>query len=73
MAFVRKDHFHRKAKSDGYRSRAVYKLQELQKRFQLFRRGGRVLDLGAAPGGWLQIAAEYETRRASRRNRSTPY
>lgn len=59
MAFVRKDHFHRKAKQEGYRSRATYKLQEIQKRFQIFRRGSKVLDLGAAPGGWLQVTSEW--------------
>lgn len=58
MAYVRKDHFHRKAKQDGFRSRAAYKLEELNRRFRLFRQGGRVLDLGAAPGGWLQVAAQ---------------
>lgn len=62
MAFVRKDHFHKKAKREGYRSRASYKLQEIQKRFRIFRRGGKVLDLGAAPGGWLQVAAEMVKR-----------
>lgn len=59
MGFKRKDYFHKRAKEQGYRSRAVYKLQELHKRFRLFRRGGRVLDLGAAPGGWIQVAAEH--------------
>ncbi len=42
----------------GYRSRAAYKLQELAKKDQLIRAGGTVLDLGAAPGGWTQIAVE---------------
>jgi 23S rRNA (uridine2552-2'-O)-methyltransferase len=58
MAFNRKDFFYKKAKEEGMRSRATYKLEELDKRFQIFRKGGRVLDLGAAPGGWLQIAAD---------------
>ncbi|TNE48842.1 MAG: RlmE family RNA methyltransferase [Deltaproteobacteria bacterium] len=62
MGFVRKDHFHKKAKKEGYRSRAVFKLQEIQKRFRIFRRGGKVLDLGAAPGGWLQVASEFVKR-----------
>ncbi len=62
MAFVRKDHYHQKAKREGYRSRAAYKLQEIQKRFRIFRRGGKVLDLGAAPGGWLQVASEMVKR-----------
>jgi 23S rRNA (uridine2552-2'-O)-methyltransferase len=55
--YNKKDHFHRQAKSEGYRSRASFKLMELDKRYRLFRSGGRVLDLGCAPGGWLQVAA----------------
>lgn len=62
MGFVRKDHFHKRAKKEGYRSRAVFKLQEIQKRFRIFPRGGKVLDLGAAPGGWLQVASEFVKR-----------
>ena len=46
------------AKREGMRSRAVYKLKEIDERHHLFRRGGRVVDLGAAPGGWSQYAAE---------------
>ncbi|MCP5369114.1 MAG: RlmE family RNA methyltransferase [Rickettsiaceae bacterium] len=46
-----------KAKLDGYRSRAAYKLLEIQEKFGLFKRGKNVVDLGAAPGGWSQIAA----------------
>src|SRR5512142_1655381 len=46
------------AKAKGYRSRAAFKLKELDQRFHLLKRGGRVLDLGAAPGGWSQIALE---------------
>jgi len=53
-----KDAFYRKAKKEGYRSRAAYKLLELGRRFQLIQPGERVVDLGAAPGGWLQVAAE---------------
>jgi len=57
MAFERKDHFYRKAKREGKASRAVYKLAELQKRFRLVNRGDSVIDLGCAPGGWLQEVA----------------
>lgn len=46
------------ARREGYRSRAAFKLLELDERFKLLRRGQRVVDLGAAPGGWLQVAAE---------------
>lgn len=56
--YQRKDRFHRQAKREGYRSRAAYKLAEIDERQRLLRRGARVVDLGAWPGGWLQVAAE---------------
>ena len=51
------DHLTRRARAEGWRSRAVYKLEELDRRSRLFRPGGRVVDLGAAPGSWSQYAA----------------
>lgn len=57
-AYNRKDHFYQKAKAEGYRSRAAYKLIELDEKYGLFKSGMKVLDLGCAPGGWLQIAAQ---------------
>ncbi len=54
MAYKRKDHFYKKAKQEGKASRAVYKLDELQDKFKLVKRGDAVLDLGCAPGGWMQ-------------------
>ena len=51
------DHYVRKAREQGYRSRAAYKLLELDERERLFRPGAVVVDLGAAPGSWSQIAA----------------
>ncbi len=53
------DPFVQRAQQEGYRGRAVYKLQELDERYGLFRRGMRVVDLGAAPGSW----SEYLSRR----------
>jgi len=52
------DHYHKMAKEEGYRSRAAYKLKQLDDRFHLFRGARYVLDIGAAPGGWLQVASE---------------
>ena len=51
------DPFVAKAKREGLRSRAAYKLQEIAEKYRLFKPGGRIVDLGAAPGGWSQIAA----------------
>jgi len=55
--YDRKDAYYRRAKAEGYRSRAAYKLLEVAERYQLLPRGGRILDLGCWPGGWLQVAA----------------
>lgn len=57
--YKRKDHLYQKAKEDGYRSRAAYKLKEIQKKYHLIRRGDLVLDLGCWPGSWLEVASEY--------------
>ena len=46
------DHFGRKAKADGFAARSVYKLEEIQKRFNVIPRRGRILDLGCSPGSW---------------------
>ena len=50
------DHYYREAKRMGYRSRSALKLLEICQRFRIIKRGEKVLDLGAAPGGWLQVA-----------------
>jgi 23S rRNA (uridine2552-2'-O)-methyltransferase len=55
---TRKDEYYNRAKQEGYRSRAAYKLEQLDAEAGLISRGDTVVDLGAAPGGWLQIAAE---------------
>jgi len=46
-----------RARAEGYRSRAAFKIMELNERYHLFRKGQRIVDLGAAPGGWSQVAA----------------
>ncbi len=53
----RHDVFHRRAKQQGFAARSVFKLEEIDQKYKLFRRGGRVLDLGCKPGSWLQYAA----------------
>jgi 23S rRNA (uridine2552-2'-O)-methyltransferase len=55
---ARRDEYYNKAKQQGYRSRSAYKLQQLDETAGLFSEGKTVLDLGAAPGGWLQVAIE---------------
>ena len=55
----RTDAFQRRARREGYRARSVYKLMDIQKRSKIFRKDDTVIDLGAAPGGWSQIALEY--------------
>jgi len=51
----RKDYYYHRAKVEGYRSRASFKLLEIQARYHIIRQGDIVVDLGAAPGGWLQV------------------
>ncbi len=55
--YNRKDHLYKAAKKAGYRSRAAYKLIEINQKASVLKKGAAVLDLGAAPGGWLQVAA----------------
>ena len=50
------DEYVKKAQKEGYRSRAVYKLLEIIEKSQIINKGDRILDLGAAPGGWSQVA-----------------
>lgn len=54
----KREHYYRLAKRMGYRSRAAFKLLQLSKRYGILKEGNVVVDLGAAPGGWLQVAAE---------------
>ncbi|OUJ18724.1 23S rRNA U2552 (ribose-2'-O)-methylase RlmE/FtsJ [Methanonatronarchaeum thermophilum] len=53
-----RDRYWRKAKREGYRARSAYKLKQIDERFDLIQKGDSVVDLGAAPGGWLQVAKE---------------
>lgn len=53
---ARHDRFHQKAKREGFLARAVYKLEEIDQKHKIFEGGHRVLDLGCAPGSWLQYA-----------------
>ncbi|UCH71781.1 MAG: RlmE family RNA methyltransferase [Thermoplasmatales archaeon] len=55
----KKEHFYKEAKRAGYRARSAYKLKQIQKKFRIIKNGDIVLDLGAAPGGWSQIAKEF--------------
>jgi 23S rRNA (uridine2552-2'-O)-methyltransferase len=58
VRYERKDAHYRRAKAAGYRARSAYKLAELDDRFRVLRAGDRVLDLGAWPGAWMQVALE---------------
>jgi 23S rRNA (uridine2552-2'-O)-methyltransferase len=53
--FVVKDTYFKKAKQEGFRARSAYKLQEIQQKYRVIKRGDKVLDLGCAPGSWLQV------------------
>lgn len=55
---AKRDYYRRLAREQGYTSRAAYKLLEAVRKYRLIRRGDRVIDLGAAPGGWVQVASE---------------
>ena len=52
----KRDYYYQKAKAENYRSRATYKLTQTAKKYHFIRRGDVVVDLGAAPGGWIQAA-----------------
>ncbi|MDA4111873.1 MAG: RlmE family RNA methyltransferase [Thaumarchaeota archaeon] len=55
---AKRDLYRRKAKEEGYRSRAAFKLLQLNNKYRIIRAGYSVVDIGAAPGGWLEVAAE---------------
>jgi len=53
--YNRKDHYYKKAKAEGRASRASYKLEQIQEKFRIVQRNDLILDLGCAPGGWLEV------------------
>ncbi|MFO7677629.1 MAG: RlmE family RNA methyltransferase [Thermoplasmatota archaeon] len=55
----KREHYYKQAKKVGYRARSAFKLKQIQKKFHIFSPNDIVIDLGAAPGGWSQIAQEY--------------
>jgi len=57
----KREYYYKMAVKAGYRSRASYKLIQLNEKFHLFKRGNSVLDVGAAPGGWSQVASQFVT------------
>ena len=59
LADARKDHYRKLAKDQGLRARSAYKLQQLNDSYHLLKKGSKVVDLGCAPGGWLQIATRH--------------
>jgi 23S rRNA (uridine2552-2'-O)-methyltransferase len=58
MSYNPRDHYFRKAKEENYAARSVFKLEEIDKKFKLFRPGQTVLDLGASPGSWSQYSSQ---------------
>lgn len=55
----KRDFYYREAKRLGYRARSAFKLIEIQKKFGIIKKGDLVIDLGASPGGWSQVALKY--------------
>ncbi len=55
---AKRDHYRKLAREEGYRSRAAYKLLQIASKYQIIREGFKVIDLGCAPGGWLQVASK---------------
>ena len=54
----KREHYYKEAKKVGYRARSAFKLKQIQKKFNILKEGNTVIDLGAAPGGWSQVAKE---------------
>jgi 23S rRNA (uridine2552-2'-O)-methyltransferase len=62
MARDRRDHYYWKAKDEGYRSRAAFKLLQINDKFHIINEKSTVVDLGAAPGGWLEVVRDLTTK-----------
>lgn len=58
MTFKVKDHYFHKAKKDNFLARSVYKLEEIDERFKIIKKGDQIIDLGYHPGSWIQYTAE---------------
>lgn len=58
LSYNPKDHYFKKAKKDNYVARSIYKLEEIDQKYKLFKKNDLVLDLGAAPGSWSQYAVQ---------------
>ena len=69
----KREHFYKEAKKVGYRARSAFKLKQIQKKFDILHKDNVVVDLGAAPGGWSQIAKEIVQRWDSCRYRYFTY
>jgi 23S rRNA (uridine2552-2'-O)-methyltransferase len=72
MVYNRKIHkresYYKQAKKEGYRARSAYKLLDIQKRFNIFKRAFYILDVGSAPGSWLQIAKKHAEENLNKYN-----
>jgi len=55
--YEKKDAYYRKSKEEGYRARSAYKLKQINNKFRIIKKGSTVLDIGASPGGWSQVAS----------------
>jgi 23S rRNA (uridine2552-2'-O)-methyltransferase len=58
LADARKDQYRRLAKDQGYRARSAYKLLQLNNSYHIIKKGSKVVDLGCAPGGWMQVVTK---------------
>jgi len=57
IVYEKKDSYYRKSKEEGYRARSAYKLKQINNKFRIIKKGSVVIDIGASPGGWSQVAS----------------